>query len=150
MVKAVIANRDDLVKFTKSWAQKDLDSILALYADAVKTKPDFMKFFDILKWVQAPLPNYRNTIDHPHQRKYAVRRSREPATRVGLRGANRLCLVFDQGHMRQVSLLPLLSLSITDSWLHLDREGMTMPWVLARPQDIKIMANGDVVQYEEM
>ena len=62
MVKAVVANREDLVKFTNSWAQKDLDSILALYADAVKTRPDFMKFFDILKWVQAPLPNYRNTI----------------------------------------------------------------------------------------
>ena len=44
----------------------------------------------------------------------------------------------------------MLSLSIVDPWLHLDREGMTMPWVLARPQDIKIMANGDVVQYEEM
>ena len=30
------------------------------------------------------------------------------------------------------------------------RDGMTTPWLMAKPQDIKVMVKGDVLEYEEL
>ena len=40
--------------------------------------------------------------------------------------------------------------ALTDSPVMFCRDGMTTPWLMAKPQDIKVMVKGDVVEYEEL